>query len=59
MNSEDRYSCIEPYRDLYPFQPNLLEVPGGKIHYVDVGPKMRPRYSLFTEIPLGLFTTET
>ena len=42
MNSEDRYSCIEPYRDLYPFQPNLLEVPGGKIHYVDVGPKNAP-----------------
>tara|TARA_Y100000589_G_scaffold58660_1_gene49219 strand:+ start:286 stop:1194 length:909 start_codon:yes stop_codon:yes gene_type:complete len=42
MSSEDRYTCIEPYRDLYPFQPNLFEVSEGKIHYVDVGPKNAP-----------------
>lgn len=42
MTSTDRFEYIQPYRDLYPFEPNLLELDGGKIHYVDVGPKEAP-----------------
>lgn len=42
MNPTDRFDCIQSYKDLYPFEPNLLELESGTIHYVDVGPKNAP-----------------
>jgi haloalkane dehalogenase len=33
---------LTPFRELYPFRPNYLDTPHGRMHYVDEGPRDAP-----------------
>lgn len=41
LNLDRARRLVAPFRDLYPFEPRFLDVPGGALHYLDEGPRTK------------------